>query len=62
MITFEKQTLVYCPGCGSKEFIHMDNMDDYYVGCGYWCLKCSSIFHFDLRNMNKEEKQRMETV
>lgn len=42
--TFIECPEMFCPGCGNKG-LWDDQMDDYYQGSGYWCLKCNSISH-----------------
>jgi hypothetical protein len=41
--TFTKEPL-HCPACG-KQSVWSDSCDDYYVGCGYFCLECRSMFY-----------------
>lgn len=42
MSRFEKLDDYFCPNCGCKDTLWLDNCrDDYYQGCPAICLKCN---------------------
>lgn len=39
---FEKLDNYYCPSCGKRDTIWLDNdSDDYYTGCTAYCIECN---------------------
>lgn len=59
---FALQPELYCPSCGGKG-LWEDTCDDYYQGCGYWCLACSSVSHLDSRPAKDDwDKARIEAL
>lgn len=39
------RTSGFCPNCGIKGAVWMDDCDDYYTGCGFVCSECGNQFH-----------------